>query len=246
MMNEGVYKDALDAVALPPLLCADFINFLLQHQNTATTLVLCSSREAFLEELQISIQLMHPQSLAEGQVDDASASLHPLLIPTIHLIATSRCIRLAFVPTLPHLRAYLVASKPVLDPDPAQSIDDPSRCQTQLLAVWGMARLHRSTAEHSAQGLSRTLAIAVEAAKLRQQRLVLAESCGLDERNVHIPCNASGEPSSNIWKEQVPLLSGSIRFGGEERAWAGRTVEVGRVVMRWCKFIKVDYESAIT
>lgn len=38
----------------------------------------------------------------------------------------------------------------------------------------------------------------------------------------------------NPWSEQVPLLDGSVRFGGEQRVWAGRTVEARRVAGRWC------------
>ena len=98
-----------------------------------------------------------------------------------------------------------------------------------------MANLHRSTAEHSAQGLSRSLAAAVEAAKFNGQRLVLAESTTLSGEVEYEGIGSAGDP----WKEQVPLLSGSVRFGGEGRLWAGKTVEVQRVVARWCRFVRV-------
>lgn len=101
-----------------------------------------------------------------------------------------------------------------------------------MLAIWGLANLHRSTAEHSAQGLSRSLAAAVETAKFNGQRLVLAESAAL---NGEVEYDGIGNP----WKEQVPLLSGSVRFGGEDRVWAGKTVEVERVVARWCRFVTI-------
>lgn len=104
-----------------------------------------------------------------------------------------------------------------------------------MLAVWGLASLHRSTAEHSAQGLSRSLAIAIETAKLNGQRLVLAEPRALNGDFEYDGIGSGGEP----WKEEVPLLSGSVRFGGEDRAWAGKRVEVGRVVGRWCQFVTV-------
>ncbi len=104
-----------------------------------------------------------------------------------------------------------------------------------MLAVWGLASLHRSTAEHSAQGLSRSLATAVETAKLNGQRLVLAESRRLSEDVEYEGPGSERDP----WKEQVPLLSGSVRFGGEDRVWAGKTVEVRRVVGRWCRFVAV-------
>lgn len=101
-----------------------------------------------------------------------------------------------------------------------------------MLAVWGLAGLHRSTAEHSAQGLSRSLAAAVEAAMFNGQRLVLVEPSGEVE---YEGVSSIGDP----WKEQVPLLSGSVRFGREDRVWAGKTVEVERVVARWCRFVTV-------
>lgn len=105
-----------------------------------------------------------------------------------------------------------------------------------MLAVWGLANLHRSTAEHSAQGLSRSLAVAVETTKVNGQRLVLAESIAANGDLEYEGIGSEGDS----WKEQVPLMSGSVRFGGEERVWAGKTVEVKRVVGRWCRFVKVD------
>ena len=108
-----------------------------------------------------------------------------------------------------------------------------------MLAVWGLANLHRSTAEHSAQGLSRSLAAAVETAELHGQRLVLAESTALSGEVEDEGSGSAGDP----WREQVPLLSGSVRYGGEDRVWAGKTVEVGRVVGRWCRFVMVGDEG---
>jgi len=109
-----------------------------------------------------------------------------------------------------------------------------------MLAIWGFARLHQYTVEHSAQGLSRTLATVVEATRTGGQKLVLAEPKERDERRNDEDANGGDERFEDPWKEQVPLLSGSVRFGGEERAWAGRTIEVGRIVATWCNFLKLD------
>ena len=152
-------------------------------------------------------------------------------MPTIHLIAKSSSVTLAFVPTVAHLRAY-VATLYLPTPSPALADARPKGSQYPMLAVWGMADLHRSTAEHSAQGLSRSLAVVVEAASRNGQRLVLAEARALDDEE--------GEGEGDPWREQVPLMSGSVRFGGEDRVWAGKTVEVARVVRRWCRFVRVD------
>ncbi|CAD6563952.1 MAG: hypothetical protein ASARMPREDX12_007802 [Alectoria sarmentosa] len=227
-------------IALNPLLCTDFVNFILRHHTTPTTLIICSSREAFLQELQACIEHTHPRDPTadpndETSLDGTDPPPHPLLIPTIHLIAKSRSVNLAFVPTLPHLRAYLATYTHDFKPESSPSTSTKPGSQYPMLAVWGLASLHRSTAEHSAQGLSRSLAIAIETAKLNGQRLVLAESRASNGEVEYEGIGSGGEP----WKEEVPLLSGSVRFGGEDRAWAGKRVEVGKVVGRWCQFVTV-------
>ena len=109
--------------------------------------------------------------------------------------------------------------------------------QVPLLAIWNLASLHRSTVEHSAQGLSRTLASAVEAAYSAGQRLVLADSPIMEMVDLGGEVH---EAQSDPWQEQVPLLSGSARVAGGGRVLAGRTVEVGRVLGRWCWFVSVE------
>lgn len=231
-------------MALPPILCDDFISFVLQHHEAPTTLIICSSREAFLAELQTNIQQGYPGSPPASPNDGVPTSLHALLTPTIHLIAKSRSINLAFVPTLPHLRAYLTTYAAPLYPVSSPSPSTKPGSQVPILAIWGLARLHRSTAEHSAQGVSRTVAAAVEAANRAKQRLALAEPSRTDNGNDYSDVEASGGVSGDAWKEHVPLLSGSVRFGSEDRAWAGKTIEVGRVVAKWCRFVKLDHEAS--
>ena len=104
---------------------------------------------------------------------------------------------------------------------------------------------HRSTAEHSAQGLSRTLAAAVESASLAEQKLVLAEAKKQNIGEQYVDTEAYDLTFENPWKEQVPVLSGSIRFGGEDRVWAGKTIEVGHVLARWCRFMKLSDEERV-
>ena len=230
-------------IALNPLSCADFINFVLRHHTTPTTLIICSSREDFLQQLQASINYTHPRDSSANPSDSPSSDspqpgLHPLLIPTIHLISKSRSVSLAFAPTLPHLRAYVATYTTVANPEPDRSTFTNPRSQYPMLAVWGLANLHRLTFEHSAQGLSRSIAAVVETAKLNGQRLVLAESMTLNTEVESVDTGSVDDP----WKEQVPLLSGSVRFGGEDRMWAGKTVEAARVVAKWCRFVKVGDE----
>ena len=145
---------------------------------------------------------------------------------------------LAFAPTLPHLRAYIATYTADVKLKSSASNSTKPGSQYPILAIWGLANLHRSTAEHSAQGLSRSLAAAVETAKLNGQRLVLAEAIALDGDVEYEGIDSGGDP----WKEQVPLLSGSVRFGGGDRMWAGKTVEVKRVVGRWCRFVTIGHD----
>jgi len=225
-------------MALPPLLLTEFIGYVLQNHKAPTTLVICSSRETFLDELRACID--NTQSLSASRTEEGSKEMHALLTPTIHLIAKSQSVKLAFVPTLPHLRAFLGTHTNSAKSGISSSTMIKPGSQTSMLAICGIARLHISTAEHSAQGLSRTLAAAVEAAKTGGQGLVLAE---LNERNGRDDHEAANDGDGNLedpWKEQVPLLSGRIRFGGEERSWAERTIEVGKVAAKWCTFVSLN------
>ena len=234
MQNRGT------ALALAPLSCSDFINHLLRVHKAPTTLVVCSSREAFLDELRACC--VDPRSNSpHSQGREVSPQTHPFLIPTLHLIAKSQSISLAFVPTLPHLRAYLAAypSLPAKSEYPLPIVTRPG-FQTPLLAIWGLAGLHRSTIDHSAQGLSRTMAAAREAAVAGQQNLVLAEQNLQIGRDDGEDVNDENMRIVDPWQEQVPLLSGTIRIGGDERERIGRTCEVGSIVAKWCKFVVVD------
>lgn len=230
-------------IALNPLSCTQFINFVLRHHTTPSTLIICSSREDFLQQLQATINYTHPRDASANLSDSPSSDriqpgLHPLLIPTIHLISKSKSVNLAFAPTLPHLRAYVATYTAVAKPEPTPSTFTNPGSQYPMLAVWGLANLHRLTAEHSAQGLSRSLAAVVETAKFNGQKLVLAESITLNAEVESVDTGSVDDP----WKEQVPLLSGSVRFGGEDTMWAGKTVEAARVVAKWCRFVKVHDE----
>ena len=234
---------SMTPMALPSMLCTDFIDFIIQYHDAPTTLVICSSREAFLAELQTSIQPAPPESPSASPSNGLPIPLHPLLIPTIHLIARSRSVSLAFAPTLPHLRAYLATHEAPFSTDSSSSTLLKPRSRVPLLAIWALARLHRSTAEHSAQGLSRTVAVAVETARLASQRLVLAEPRRTEDGNDNDDAESSDEVLEDAWKEHVPLLSGSVRFGGDERAWAGKTIEVGRIIARWCRFVTLSNQG---
>lgn len=82
--------------------------------------------------------------------------------------------------------------------------------------------------------------MAVEAAARAKMQLVIGdvpivEDIDIDRTGIEDQ-GAGGDP----WSEQIPLLNGSLRFAGEQRAWAGRTVEAREVAGRWCKAVSME------
>ncbi|MCJ1481543.1 hypothetical protein MMC06_001702 [Schaereria dolodes] len=169
---------------------------------------------------------------------------HQILIPTIYLLAAARDICLVFTPTLPHLRAYLATYTPHNGSRNGTTIYQKPGVQVPMLALLNPLSIHRTTSEHSAQGLSRTFALAVEAAARGCMQLTVSESSTPQEEVLMDAGDGYGDTLQiDPWKEQVSLLNGSIKFRGEDRVWAGRTLEVGRVVERWCRRIQIFDEQ---
>ena len=261
-----------------PIEVADFLHFILEHHLAPSTLIVCSNQASFLQRLSASIEhQLRERRAAENDEGPPSSSgdtqrpvdlltgrsftpKHPLLIPTLRQLSHSTTLKLAFCPSLESLRAYLC----VYNLEKTPSFDNPTPSgnttyvlggrtvhRQPLLALLNPINLHRNTSSFSAQGLSRTLASAVEAAHRTHQRLMLAEC----PSPVHIP-NAEGGLAMNDddtemeeveqveergqvedpLEQQVSILNVTTRtFGAGERGWAGRTVKVRGIVERWCR-----------
>jgi hypothetical protein len=197
-------------------LLPDLIQQLLES-NSDTHLIVCATRPEFLLHLTAAIR--------SQRADPDTAASHDLLTKTIGLLARSSKIRLAFCPTLESLRAYLA----VLGANSNESTEEIRSRDRQLLSILDMVAMHVTTSEFSAQGLSRTLASAVEA----------AYSAGMDLRLYE--CTNALDPSSAVWGRKlwdmsVPSLNGSVRMRGDESTWGGRGVTVKRVAERWFEF----------
>ena len=219
----------------------DFLEYTLQNSTAPSTIVVCSSREAFLERIDLSIRKSLDENISGLTEEDASTPGHTLLLPTIHLLAKSRAINLAFTPTLQHLRAYLATQNPHRVETGGAEAHGISSLHSPMFAILGLLDVHRSTSEFSAQGLSRTLSIAVEVSIALGRRLIVAEILPVIENNDAIATDENeNEVHPDPWMEQIPILNGSIRSGDEERVWTGRTVEVARVVGRWCRMVSLD------
>lgn len=194
---------------LPPLLLKPVppTNLLTQilHQTThPTTLIICSTRADFFATI-----------LSQSNANQLSTS-------PIHQIAIARHIRLLFIPTVSHLRAYLgIFDGPTdakIEPPPTTA---PKSVKQPWLIVYNFLDLHRDTSEWSAQGLGATAAGVVDAARRTGFRAVLVDApYGGEEKE----------------EEMVPILSANaVRSGGEvgEGSWTGRRVPVSRVLGRW-------------
>lgn len=198
-------------------LVTDLLQQLLEL-DTGTQLVVCGTKIEFLVQLSAAIS---------SQRTDASTTLrHDLLTKTIGLLAQSRRVRVTFCPSLESLRAYLA----VLGRTGWESTGAENQVLTaQSLVILNMIALHASTTELSAQGLSRTLAAAVESASRAALKLILCE------------CANAVDPSSTqwgggLWDMQVPLLNGSVRLRSEEGRWGGHGVPVKVIAQRWFDF----------
>ncbi|RMJ23490.1 hypothetical protein PHISP_05640 [Aspergillus sp. HF37] len=190
-------------------LATDFLHHILYNEIRSTILVVCSTRDRFLEQV-----------YAAARTQAGEPGRHPLLAKSIGMLSKSSRVKLAFCPTLEHLRAYIS----VLRMDRETDSD-----KRPVLAVLDLLALHIPTLEFSAQGLSRTLAMTVEVAAHEGMDLVLCEC-----RNAVDPTNS--DYGERLWYEHVPILNGSVRMGGEESGWGARGVPVKRVAERWFNF----------
>ncbi|KAL2830767.1 hypothetical protein BDW59DRAFT_13890 [Aspergillus cavernicola] len=192
----------------------DFLQYVLDQDQSLTILIVCATRDSFLEQLLATVHLQSAEA----------TSHHQLLTKTLGLLSRSRSVRTVFCPTVEHLRACLSAGG---DWQAATAGD--MQKKRSSLAILNPLRLHLSTREFSAQGLSRTLANAVESSSRADMDIVLCEP-----RDALDP--ASTERGETLWYVDVPLLSNSLRVGTEGNDWTGRAVPVKRVVQRWFQF----------
>ncbi|MCJ1435571.1 hypothetical protein MMC27_004945 [Xylographa pallens] len=216
-----------------------FLDLIIHSHAPPSTLVVCSTREDFLQMLLSACQLSGSVVPLTSENGGNHVSKSSLLTPTIHLLAISRTINLTFVPTLTSLRAYFAVYEPPVEPTGLGVTYSKPRKRIPILGILNMLDVHRGTSDFSAQGISRTFASAVDAAARSNMQLLVTElprSEALDNEGDAEIRYSEGEP----WSEQIPLLCGSLRFGEGQKIWAGRTVEICQVVARWCRFRTLD------
>ncbi|PVH83566.1 hypothetical protein DL98DRAFT_454660 [Cadophora sp. DSE1049] len=251
-------------LTLTPALPTDLLTYILTHQSYPTTLIICETRSNFLSSLQRcmpnTVQQQPPLHVepsspvpAEIEAEPQRATCHPLLVATLHQIVTSRYVNLAFIPTLSHLRAYLAVFSGEANGQRGEEEGGPPKQQfekmgnrTPLLVVYGLVALHRDTSEWSAQGLGSSVAALVEGGWRGGRGVVVLEERDCVDVDVEGGGGERMERRTTGWEERLPMLNGSVKRVGlesEDGGWSGRTVEVGRVLGRWFRFERGEWDQ---
>ncbi|KAK4494296.1 hypothetical protein PRZ48_014594 [Zasmidium cellare] len=210
-----------------------FIQYVLDNHAAPSTLIVCSTKAAFLETLQTE-----PESSQDEELAINARRLWQT--PTLRLLSTSRTLKLAFCPDITHLRAYM-ATYSITMAKRSTEQDDALRLPSAqpILAILNPVELHRPTSAFSAQGLNRTLSVAVEAAHHTGSKLVVTEIVKLEAAPdlEDLLQTAQAQPLASPWDEDVPILNVTTKRLGELSV--GRTVKIKSVAERWCTFKKM-------
>ncbi|PNP55471.1 hypothetical protein THARTR1_04301 [Trichoderma harzianum] len=230
-------------IVLSPSTPSELLQYIISHHRYPTTILIGWPKQTFIEglveDVALQLSLQQDPSTSENIKEDktqtepsdkTSSSLHPLQRKTLLQTAISRHIRLLFIPSTTHLRAYLgtfSASESKIPPPTLSGLDESDpRCkaETPLLLVYGFLELHRDGTEWSAQGIGTTAAYLVEAAARNSFRAAVAEPRGSrDHQLLH-----------DFLDEKMPILSGTAVK--DDGSWSGRTVPVRAVLSRWFEF----------
>ncbi|KAK1975367.1 hypothetical protein LZ30DRAFT_605818 [Colletotrichum cereale] len=206
---------------LSPASPVELLHYIVTFQAYPTTILICYPREDFITNLVSDAQENTPEGDHRPPEERRPLALLPA---TLYQTAVARHLRILFIPTVTHLRAYLSAFDPsdsLTPPPPNYPPPSSAKRRPPLLLVYGLLNLHRDSSEWSAQGLSNSAAALLEAARRTEFKPVIVE-----------PKGAGGHADFKaVLRDDVPVLSGSSRR--DEGVWTGRTVEVKRVLGRW-------------
>ncbi|WEW60903.1 hypothetical protein PRK78_006391 [Emydomyces testavorans] len=225
-------------------LVTDFLEDILHGHFSSITLIVCGTREKFTQQLLTSIQLQS-QYLETGDTEgedpvsvaDTSSLCHTVFSNTIDILDKSQRVILSFCPSLEHLRAYLGA--PSIWPSSRfNSGRNASHEGQPLLGIINLIALHFHTSEYSAQGISRTLALAVEVAAKKDMDLVLCECQDLNAPDQDIACSGS------LLNAVVPLLNSTVKGRHSEGIPATKTIQIKEIAKKWFYFDLTETEGS--
>ncbi|RVX70756.1 hypothetical protein B0A52_05407 [Exophiala mesophila] len=202
------------------------------HSSTSIDLIICSSRTEFIAQIIAGLQKEPAVSQVEddghgggSETESPIKPTHPVLKPTLNRLYTSQNVKLIFCPTVSALRAYLSGYLVQLPrPDPTS--------QRRTVIVNSLA-LHHGSSEFTVQGLSQTMATMVAAGARARRQVQLVECMDSQDSN-------TADHGPQLWNNEVPLLSSSLKIGEGGARWGLRTIPVARIASRWFEFKDVD------
>ncbi|EMR09232.1 hypothetical protein PNEG_02567 [Pneumocystis murina B123] len=171
------------------------LNF--NEKKEKSVLILCGyTKETFLKEI-LHVQDIQHFSTSNSETSIWSDDSFWTMDATGAWISASEYIDLIYVPSLRGLRAIL-------------SVYHYSSSLNRL-AIWSFLKIHEASGEFSAQGLSRTIALAIEAC--RNENIIFCDSISI--------------------KSLIQLLNSSTKVSGISVCSAIRQITVETVMERW-------------
>lgn len=235
-----------------------FVQYVLDNHGPSSTLIVCSSKDAFIQHLQASISASTADeqpcntNAEEDDSNPAKQKQHRWTISTLRLLASAQTLEIAFCEDVTHFRAYLAAYPHRGHHLDQNAIAEPqsTSSKTPFLAILNLIALHRDTSAFSAQGLNRSFSIAVDAAYASGSKILVAECAVPIAQRGQVQDHAMDDAENGgataaspertiVWDEEVSILNVATKtFGAGERGWVGRTVKLRSVAERWCAFEK--------
>jgi hypothetical protein len=222
-------------IVFEPCKAYHVLQFCLRHPTLSKHLIICSTRDAFLQSLLYEV--------TQENHDDQNTALD-LLAPTLSNLHNSRNVQITFCSDLTNLRAYFATLRRPQQVEP-ESKDTPDQ-NRPLLMIINPIRIHEQTLSYSAQGFNRTFSAIVDVAHGIGHRLIMVECVNPeDEYETGVQEDEDmldgDRAATNAWDRDLSMLNITTKtFGAGERAWVGRTVRIRQVAERWCEFRKLE------
>ena len=195
----------MDPIVLEGVTLPQFVEHLIESHLPPSTLIVCSSRDAFIQRLLHALNDPNESHRDDPHVDRSEEHTAPelgiqthspdhILSPILRLLAKTRTLKVAFCASLPALRAYLSVyglGQSTTSPNQPRGLNTDNTC---LLAILNPLSIHHDTSSWSAQGLGRTLAAAIAAASRAGQRLILLEDASSEAEPGTVEVQDSSTP----------------------------------------------------
>ncbi|CAK7264167.1 hypothetical protein SEPCBS119000_000860 [Sporothrix epigloea] len=217
------------SAVVSPVRCDALLSYVLARCTHPTTIIICSTSGDFVERC------------SRGEYGEREDGSGPQRTASLLEVAVARHIRVAFVPTVAHLRGYLAAfdlaasrvPAPPKIPTPDLKINSSSGSNSgrqsvnrgdRALLVYGFVGLHRGTSEWSGQGLGASVAVLVEAGWRTGLNVLVVESGNEDAQH------------ETVLDEKAPVLSLTARKQMQRAGYPLRSERVRVVLQRWLTF----------